>query len=247
MLGMCYFSRKMYTTEQRRVVGSPSYRLAVYDVTDQDTLTPRDTLHLNQEPGHIDVDRQSGRVYIPCDNHGVYVARFDGSKLVPVTILGCVGEAVSVAVVTRDTLYVCNWASKTVCLVDATQDRVTMRLHPPPEVRGENPWDIAVLGDTVLVVYVGGSLVLYRHGVPRAGKVLPKPHVLMNVYALTTDNHSSFLLSDFGSKHVYVLDISGNLTHTIPIPEDRRPRGCIVVGGQLWVGCKYGEIIVMSS
>ncbi len=46
---------------------------------------------------------------------------------------------------------------------------------------------------------------------------------------------------------MYVLDISGNHTHAIPIPGDRVPWDCTVVGGQLWVGCINGDIIVMSS
>ncbi len=200
------------------------------------------------EAGQPRVDRQSGRVYIPCGRRGVYVVRYDGSKLVPVATLRCVAEAYGLAVVSRDTLYVCGWASESVCSVDVTKDRVTARLHPPREVRSEWTQHMAVLGDTVLVVYTGANLVIYRHGVSTPGKLLPKPGGLqMFVHGLTTDYHSSFLLLDNDSHTVYVLDISGTLTHTIPIPGDRLPLDCTVVGGQLWVACRNGVIIVISS
>ncbi len=97
------------------------------------------------------------------------------------------------------------------------------------------------------MAYGDDDLVTYQHGVPTYGKVLPRPQGLRSVTALTTDNHSSFLLVDDDSHIVYVLDISDNLIYTIPIPGDRWPQDCTVVGGQLWVGCYNGNIIVMSS
>ncbi len=249
--GMCYHSGRLYTVEERWEDGSDRHRLAVYSVTDQDTVTLLDTLDLEGYASHPRVDRQSGRVYIPCEDHGVCVVRYDGSKLVPVTTLRCVGEAGrlhGLAVVSTDTLYVCDMDSRTVCLIDVSQDRVTHRLQRPWEVRGKTlqiMQIIAVLGDTVLVGYTS-NLVIYRHGVPTPRKVIPRPQGLRNVLGLTTDHHSSFLLCD-GSMYVYVLDISGNLTHTIPIPGYRKPQDCTVVGEQLWVGCSNGDIIVMSS
>ncbi len=242
---MCYYSGRLYTVEARRKDGSYRHRLAVYSVSDQDTVTLLDTLDLEWGPRHPRVDRQSGQVYIPSEDHGVCVVRYDGSKLVPVTTLRCVGYVYNLAVVSTDTLYVSEMASNTVCLIDVTQDRVTARLQPPQEVRGQMPGNIAVLGDTVLVMY--GNLVIYRHGVPTPGKVIPRLQGQKAVSGLTTDHHSSFLLCDRRSRSVYVLDISGNHTHAIPIPGDRVPWDCTVVGGQLWVGCINGDIIVMSS
>ncbi len=140
----------------------------------------------------------------------------------------------------------------TACQVDATQDRVTARLQEPQGVEDMGPTYIAVLGDTVLVVYtgifdLGKKVVMFRPGVSISGKVLPRPEGMGDVSGLTTDHHSSFLL--VGVRTVYVLDISGNLTHTILafIPGYRLPWDCTVVGEQLWVGCDTGDIIVMSS
>ena len=242
---MCYHSGRLYTVERRWE--DRSYRLAVYSVSDQDTVTLLDTLDLEGRARHPRVDRQSGRVYIPCGSRGVCVVRYDGSKLVPVTTLRCVRDAGSLAVVSTNTLYVCDWDSETVCLVDVTQDRVTARLQPPREVRGERPSHVAVLGDTVLVMYAGPKLVIYRHGVPTPGKPIRRPQGLKSVYGLTTDQHSSFLVSAGWSHTVSVLDISGKLTHSIPIHGNRMPRDCTVVGGQLQVVCNNGYVIDLSS
>ncbi len=242
---MCYYSGRLYTVETRDEEDKSDI-LAVYSVSDQDTVTLLDTLDLEGEAREPRVDRQSGQVYIPCRSRGVCVVRYDGSKLVPVTTLRCVWAA-SLAVVSTDTLYVCDGGSKTVCLIDVIQDRVTARLQLPGEVRGEIPLNIAVLGDTVLVWYGSDNLVIYQHGVPTPGRVTPRPQGLGYVFGLTTDHHSSFLMCDDRSRSVYVLDISGNHTHTIPIPGDRVPWDCTVVGGQLLVGCTNGSSIVMSS
>ncbi len=248
VVGMCYHSGRLYTVE--RPGEDRSCRLAVYSVTGQDTVTLLDTLDLEGDADDLRADHQNGQVYIPCTSSGVCVVRYDGSKLVPVTTLRCVRYAHSLAVVSADTLYVCDWNSKTVCLVDVTQDRVTARLQPPQEVRDEGPHKIAVLGDTILVRYGRTDnlvMVIYRHGVSTSGKLISRLQGLQTVNALPTDHHSSFLLCDMYSKSVYVLDISGNLTHTVPIPGDMEVYDCTVVGGQLWVGGNTRDIIVMSS
>ncbi len=223
--------------------------MAVYTVTDQDTVTLMGILDL--EGTYIwqpRVDLQSGLVYIPCGSNGVSVVKYDGSKLVSVTTLRCVAKAVSLAVVSPDSLYVCDGDSETICLVDVTQDKVTARLQAPQGVVRGSPCHIAVLGDTILVAYGGEDLVLYRHGVPTLGQLLPRPQGLVFVHGLTTDHHSNFLLMDRSINTVNVLDISGNLTHTIPISGYRAPWDCTVVEDQLWLACDYnGDIIVMSS
>ncbi len=247
MGGMCYFSGRLYTTEGREGAESVEYRLAAYNVTDQDTVTLLDALQVEDDVSEPCIDHQSGRVYFSCGFSGIYVVRYDGSKLVPITTLRCVVNPSSLAVVPPHTLYVCDTPSKTVCLVDVTQDRVTTRLQKPVGVEYSTPYNIAVLGDTVLVGAVPDSLAIYRHGVQTPGKLLPKPLGLRNIWNLTTDLHSSFLLVDDDSNTLYVMDISGNVTHSISIPGDRVPNGCAVVGGQLWVVCRSGDIIVMSS
>ncbi len=249
VIGLCYFSGRLYAVERDQEAGSDMYRLTVYHVTSQNTITlleQLDTLDLGEHVRKPRIDRRSGRVYIP-SNNGVFVVRYDGSKLVLVAKLKCVRDAGSLAVVSPDTLYVSDLASKNVCLVDSTQDKVTTRLQKPWKVKDLPPFDVAFLGDTVLV-REGKDLVVYQHGIPTPGKVLPLPKGLqLEVHKLTTDHHSSFLLTGQYSNTVGVLDVSGNLTHTIPIPEDRQPRDCTVVGGQLWVACENGVIVALSS
>ncbi len=254
LLGMCYFSKRLYTLETCRPAGYGKYGLllAVYSVTDKDTMALLDTLDLKVDVEmHNDdvynfqprVDLQTGKVYIVCGHHGVCVVRYDGSKLVPVTTLRCVGEAVSLAVVSPDTLYVCDRDSKAVCVVDVNQDKVTDRLQERLLLTLSH---IAVLGDSVLMAGWDGDMFIYRHGISRHERPTILP-VRLDVRALTTDHHSSFLLADSWSGTVCVLDINGNLTHTIPIPRSRSPQDCTVVEEQLWVGCKTGDVIVMSS
>ncbi len=245
--GICYFGGRLYTTEEWKGAVSVAYRLAVYSVTDQDTITILDTLGLEGQPAQPCIDCQSGRIYFSCYSRGIYLVRYDGSKLVPIATLWCVRQAVALAVVSPDSLYVCDDNSNTVCLVDVTQDRVKARLQNPVEVAYSIPFTMAVLGDMVLLGYENDELVIHRHGVPTPGKLLPKPRGLKDISSLTTDHHSSFLLVDNQSNTLFVLDISGNLTHTISIPVSRHQQDCTVVGGQLWVGNFYGDITVLSS
>ncbi len=243
---MCYFSGKLYTTEGRHRAGSAiNLLLSVYSVTGLYTITLLDTLDLGPDPqiiiNHPRVDLHTGKIYIPCWRRGVCVVRYDGNKLAPVTTLMCVKDAASLAVVSTDTLYVCDFNSETVCVVDVNQDRVTHRL--------QKLWtpsrSIAVLGDTVLAG-MRDALCIYRHGISTPEQ-LHNLKVLRDVTAVTTDHHSSFLVVDCIMDKVYVLGVSGNHTHTIPIPQYRSAVDCTVVGEQLWVGCQKGYIIVMSS
>ena len=166
-------------------------------------------------------------------------------------------NATGLAVVSADTLYVCDMDSDTVCLVDVTQDRVTDKLQAPEKCGvGYGPCQIALLGDTLLVMYEYYSLQFYylaisRHCVPMPGKMLPRQPQLTPYWPtmLTTNHHSNFLLPNHetdGTKAVYLFNTNGNLTHTIPIPGDRLPNSCTVVGRQLWIPCGR-KIIVMSS
>ncbi len=79
-----------------------------------------------------------------------------------------------------------------------------------------------------------------------SGKLLTLPQGMESVWGLATDHHSNFLLVDGRPSTVHVLDISGNPIQAIPIPGDRDPRDCTVVGRQLWVSFHNGDIIVMS-
>ncbi len=255
MLGLCHFDRMLYTTEMRYGTGSQefTYRVAVYSIADQDNVTLLDTLDLDSA-GYPSVDHKSGQVYIPCDS-GVYVVKCDGVKLSHVTTLSCVGSLCGVAVVSSDTLYVCKGSEWFQCdtpyLVDVSQDRVTGKLKSLQEMsRAGCPGDVAVLGDTVLVQYGNCTLVLYPHGIQGAGQLLRLPPYMRVVGGLTTDHHSNFLMVAPEDHYVHVLDITGKLTHNIPIPRNnsnKEPQVCTVVEGQVWVGYDNGDILVMSS
>ncbi len=242
--GMCYFSGKLHI-----VTGLERYTLQVYSVNDQHTITLLGTWHMPVGLGQPRVDHQSGRVYIPRYADGVLVVKYDGSKLLIVSTLRCVRDVSSLAIVSPDTLYVFDNNDQTVCLVDVIHDRVTWRLQKPRS-RYFRKWKVAFLGETLIVGHrYGDSLVKYRHGASTPGKVINSRQRMCWVGVLTTDNHSSFLLIGGVSSiyHVYVLDISGDLTHTIPIVTDSEPVDCTVVGKKLWVVCDNGGIIVMSS
>ncbi len=248
--GMCYFRGNLYTIETKGPYDDREFRLAVYSVINQDTVTLLDTLDLAVEgAGRPHIDRQNGCVYIPCVSSGVCVVRYDGSRLVPVTTLRCVDDALSVAVVSTGTVYVSNLSNTTVKLVDVAQDRITAKLKLVGDI--SSGAHVAVLGDT-LVVASKGALTFYHINCPTPIKA--KVHSMdawdeerrRPVWHLTTDHHSSFLMVYGRSNLVDVFDISGNLTHTISIPGNRESSTCTVVGGQLWVGCNNGDIIVMS-
>ena len=254
IVGICYSSGRIYTTEMWKEAGSTRTLLAVYSVTlDKDTVTLLDTLDLegaNMNAYYPRMDHQNGKVYIPCATHGICVVRYNGSKLVRIATLSGVVKAMNLSVVSPDTLYVCDWHSHTVCLLDVSQDRVIARLRTPGELglTGTVPDKTAVLGDTVLVGHLGYSLAIYRHGVYTPGKLLTLPQRLDNVYDITTDNHFSFLVAcKFSDRDtVLVFDTNGNVIHTIPIPGDTKPVACTVVGGELWVAYLNGKISVLS-
>lgn len=254
--GMCFLNGRLYTLEgiaeeQEDEDDYPvyRYRLAVYTGINEDNLILLDTLELEDqfaEPVHPRGDHHTRQVYIP-GTYDVCVFRLDGSSLIRVRSLRCVKCPRYMAVFSADALYVCDHDSTTICLVDVNQDRVTSRLHAPPELNGlyNAPNHIAVLGDTILVSYSYDRMVIYRHGIPTPGKLIYQIPGLQSMNSLSTDNHLSFLVTHPESSTVSVLDLSGKLIHTIVIPS-YIPRDCTVVGAQLWVGCASGHIIVMS-
>ncbi len=159
---MCYFGGRLFITEQLEEAEAYRYRLAAYNVTNQDSVTLLDTMDLGTQAGQPRVDRQSGQIYIPCRRHnGVRVVMYDGRKLVPVSTLRCVRNPDNLAVVHPDKLYVSDLDSHTICLVDVTQDRITERLQTEQLSDSRSLASIAVLADTVLAVYGGPKLVIY--------------------------------------------------------------------------------------
>ncbi len=236
-------------------------RVAVYSGMNEDTLVRLDTLDFEEfivggymQPG---VGHNTDLIYISVfdarERGSMYEVKYESNKLALGRHLTCVKDSGGLAVISADTLYVYDRHDKTVCLVDLNQDRVTARLHVPYGLSIPGQIQIAVLGDTILASY-GSNLVIYRHGIPTPVKLVPTPYGLWAAF-ISTDNHSAFLVFSWSSSDVRVMDISGKLIHTIPVPEGRHPihgdrsgvRACTVVGRQLWVACINGDMVVMSS
>ncbi len=249
----------LYTVERQQVEpGRYSYSLAVYRVhRDSGDITLLDRMELEvvdlMWPMCPRVERHSGRVFVPCWDNGVAVARLDhvdgdhGDRLVRERTLFCVRNPCSVDGMSPDTVYVCNHISESVHVVDVRHDRITSTLEQPETLRGELPWGLAVLGDSVMVSYSFGTLVVYRHGNTTPIKVIPISAQLKDVSTVSTDCHSNFLITDSITKSVLVMGDGGNVRHIVNMDTISRPRNCAVVNKQLWVGCLNGDIVIMSS
>ncbi len=111
---------------------------------------------------------------------------------------------------------------------------------------------MSVLGETVLVSYGDNTLVAYLSDSPTPDQVLQTPEGLRYMSSITTDGHSSFLMTD-SKTGVYVLVRKGNLRHRIePDTSTDHTDGlglqdCAVVQSQLWLGLRLRSIAVMSS
>ncbi len=196
------------------------------------------------------MDRHSRRVFVPCYDSGVTVARLDGDRLVSERTLTCVEWAISVDVMSPDTVYVGD--SKRVHVVSVTDDRKLSTLDKPDTARGESLHSLAVLGDSVMVCYGPSTLVVYRHGSPAPVRVIPHPGGLEWVTAVSTDCRSNYIVTDIMTRSVFIIDSDGKLRHRVNIPDTdsdtySEPMDCAVVNRQLWVGCYNGDIVIMSS
>ncbi len=106
----------MYATEQR-IDSDHSVTLAVYMVhSDTENIELIDSIELGLIKGLLlwsvspRVEHPSQRVFIPCGFRGVTVARLDGDRLLKERTLICVRHAVSVDILSSDTVYVCDLA-----------------------------------------------------------------------------------------------------------------------------------------
>ncbi len=250
--GLCYSEGCQYVVEGQGKLGRDSTSLTVYRVqSDSGDITWLDTLTGLGEGGWCPrVDRYNHRVFVPCRYSGVTVARLDGDRLVRERTLTCV-SAISVGVMSADTVYVGDYDSYRVHVVDIRNDRITATLETPDTVRGV-PASLAVLGDSVIVCYGNFfPLVVYRHGGSSPIRVIPLPVGLKYVYAISTDCHSNYLVTDWQTRSVFVIDTNGDLRDTVNIHTDRDtdswPEDCAVVNRQLWVGFRNGYILMMSS
>ena len=253
--GLCYNENCLYVVEGRREKsGRYSCSLTVHTVqSDSGHITRLDSLTGLGESHwplymHPRVDRYSRRVFVPCRDSGVIVARLDGDRLVRERTLTCVRYANSVDVMSPDTVYVGD--SDNVHVVSITDNRIISTLDKPDTVRGEGPNSFSVLGDSVMVGYgiSDPTLVLYRHGSPAPVRVIPRPGGLDNVTAVSTDCRSNYVLTDYKTRSMLIIDAGGNLQHTVNIPDtDSGPVDCAVVNRQLWMGCQNGDIVILSS
>ncbi len=258
VLGICCDDNKVYCVVGRHSYqtntdnfddgGHIRYSLRVYREED-DGLKLLDRTELEVEDLFISccprVDNLH-RVYVPC-SPGVRIFRCRFAHLQEDRDpLKCVPRAVSVAVNTVDTLFVCDKGTKSVCLVSVSADRVIRRLETPAQLGRYTPEQVAVLGATVLVCYSVNTLVIYRTDSPSPGQRLTIADGPIEVSSITTDGHSSFLVMDWRVRKVFVLDNEGKLRCRIPVLAGWL-QDCAVSQSQLWVGCRGGSIDVMSS
>ncbi len=184
----------------------------------------------------------SHRVYVPRGESGVRVFRCqDGRLLSARDPLKCVRDARSVCVYTADIVFVGDWGTRSVCLVNVSTDTVIRRLERP--VR-DDPCQMFVLGQTVLVCYGDNTLVTYRSDSWTPGRVLQTPEGLDEVTSITADSHSSSFLVT-GRHGVYVLN--DNLIWHRIYTEVLELMGCAVVQSQLWLGYREGDIAALTS
>ncbi len=184
-------------------------------------------------------------VYVPCGRSGIRIFRCQDGRLLPARdSLRCVGNARSTDVSTADTVFVGDWDTASICLVKVSSDTVIRRLERPSRV-WLYPRHVSVLGQTVLVCY-GDNLLVYRSDSPTPGQLLQTPEGLRRVSSITTDSQSSsFLITDWISGSLYVLD-DKLLWHRI-YTGDPGLMGCAVVRSQLWLGYENGDIAVLTS
>ncbi len=255
--GLCYREDCLYVLKVREESASViNYNLIVYSVeSDSGHIARLDTLTVQEDTGwtwhmHPRMDHHSHRVFIPCFEKGVIVARLDGDRLVIERSLTCVKDPITVDVMTPDTVYVGDRDSNRVHVVDIRDDRITATLDKPDTVhQRDSPIMLAVLGDSVMVYYyfIENTLVVYRHGSPTPVKVIPPPGGLKGVTAINTDFHSNYMVTYGGDpKSVIIIDSNGVLRHTINIPFTDI-QDCAVVNRQLWVLCHNGDIAIMAS
>ncbi len=157
--------------------------------------------------------------------------------------LRCLGSAGSVAVDTADRLLACDMDNNSACVVSVSKDTVIRQLQKPAEIQA-SPNYISVLGETILVCYYRNTLVTYHRHSLIPGRMLETPEGLDYVSSITTDHHSSFLVTG-GKQGLFVLDYRGNLR--LKIHRSEGPRDCAVVQSELWLGTFKDYISILTS
>ncbi len=255
LLGLCYSKGKLYTVSWRIDTTSCNQldrvltEMCVYNVEPDSTkitkLFSKRFLEVlsNMTPS---IEQHSQRVFFPYPyfaGTGVISAdpsTWRGWDLVEEKPLRCV-NAFNVAPIAPDTAYMCD--SNGIHVVDVIHDTIKATLDTPSDLVDKRPRGVAVLGNNVMVSY-GDTLAIYSHGSNDPNKVVRSPGP---VSSISTDRHHYFLLTHSGKNTVSVVNVEGNLCHTVNIDSDRKIVDCTVVNRQLWVGCDNGAIIIMSK
>ncbi len=253
--GLCCDDRKLYCVEF--LDKDRSFWLTMYDISGAEDgsirqLEPVDSVEVRGVVKHCRPRVDSAhRVFVPCEDANVRIFRCEGGRLVSARDpLTCVEKPRSLAVNTSDSIYVCDYENDTVCLVSVSTDTVIRPIGKPEHLEcsgDDRPWYVSVLGETVLVCYGRNTLVTYRNDSSIPCRVLQTPEGLGWVCSITTDGHSSFIVMDWMTGSVYVLDRTGTPCHRIPPGTDSGIKDCAVVRSQLWLGYYRGYISVMSS
>ncbi len=202
--------------------------------------------------GYPRADSNTHTVYVPSGQPArIRVYRWQDSKLFKLKTLKCVRSSASVAVRSIDHVFVCDLVSRRVCLVHVSTDTVIRWLQRPDQAGSDPPQHVASLYDTVLVCYGRKTLVTY-HGdssnPDQVYEVLQIPQEMGEVTSMTTDGHSSFLVTDEWSDSVFVLDEQGHFYHRIPTDGGEYLRDCVVVNSELWLAYyNPGQIAVLTS
>ena len=190
-------------------------------------------------------DGHTQQVYVP-HSRGVTVVSWEDNRLTTMRNLKCVGECYSVGVMSPHTLCACDRSRGSVIVIRVTDDTVTGTLMKVNEVRDKKAVLAAVLGNTILVMYEGGNLVVYESGITNPGTIVTWPAGLQSVNGMSSDGVSRFLICDGESNAVFILDVRGKLCDKINIDTESEVCDCSLGDGKLWVGCVNGDIFVMS-
>ncbi len=244
--GMCYGDSKLYTVEKRQ--GDRTHMVVTYRVAAGRVLELLDTTGVGPRALQPRTDQYGRYVYVPhSDNGCVLVLQWTGKKLLVSKTLTCVTNVLSISVTLSRSLYVISETRSTVFVVDVTLDRVTAEITSPDSPQATVPHLVATLGDLVAVCNGDTSVAVCHSGNCRPSKAMPCPDDFEKVVSMTTDGHSHFVLTD-KSRVVLVMDVNGNVIRKIGVPpEFRSPVDSIVVEGQIWVGCRFGDIAVLST
>ncbi len=142
---------------------------------------------------------------------GVSAVRWEDSRLTALTTLTCVGVSYGVGVLSPHTLCACDESSGSVKVIRVTADTVTDTLRKPAEVADKKAFATAVLGSSILILYGERNLVLYKNGASSPGTMVAWPAGLEAVSDISSDAVSRFLVCDYLSKSVFILDENGKL------------------------------------